>query len=87
MKPFWVTLERQPTPTPLNLGVGITADSPDDARTLFEAAFGPAIKIVAVEPVGDISDIEQRHVRPNMGDWSKRGVWFPLGYERQETLA
>jgi len=28
----------------------------------------------------DISKLDQGHVRPNMGDPSQRGVWFPLGY-------
>jgi hypothetical protein len=81
MTPYWITVERVPYPTPINLGVGITARSEADAVALSEAAFGSMAVIDKIKPITDFRDIEQNHVAPNMGDWSKRGIWFPLGYD------
>jgi len=82
MRPYWITITRHPRPTPLNLGAGITANSVSDARLLFEAAFGAQFQIEAINPIEDMRNIEQKHVAPNMGNWSKRGIWFPLGYDQ-----
>lgn len=80
MQVFWITFVESPLATPLNLGAGVTANDEGDARALAYAAFGPR-PLQRIEPVQDINDLEGRHVRPNMGDVFKRGVWFPLGYE------
>jgi hypothetical protein len=82
MQPFWITIQPYHEPTPLNLGAGITAHSEDDARALFISAFGMEVKIRSVEPIADMRLLEQRHVAPNMGNFLKRGVWFPLGYDQ-----
>ena len=29
----------------------------------------------------DVSTLDPNHVLPNMGMVTKRGIWFPLGYE------
>jgi hypothetical protein len=65
------------------LGAGVTASSHEDAlRLLRERVFSscpmPPIKKI-VEDVS-IESLDQNHVRPNMGDPTLRGVWFPLGY-------
>jgi len=89
MLPFWITIEKKRTATPLNLGVGITAISETDARNIFVAAFGNEYQIASVSVVDDVGALDQNHVIPNMGSIFRRGVWFPIGYEhiRTETLS
>jgi hypothetical protein len=81
MRPFWVTFERQRTPTFFNLGVGITAHSEEDARQILGAATEGAPPVEKVTAINDMRDLDQGHVVPNMGNWFRRGVWFPTGYE------
>lgn len=61
-----------------NLGCGVTAYSRADAESLLEECLGMPLPRV-VEVIEDITydDLEQNHVAPNMGDVSRRGVWFP----------
>ncbi len=75
MRPYWVT-----TTQPMSLGVGLTAYSEDDAQTLFRLAWPTAYEIVKIEPIADMRSIDQNHVAPNMGNFLKRGIWYPLGY-------
>jgi hypothetical protein len=72
--PYWIECVDAP-------GVGITARSEADALALFEAAFGDERRPVATKPIQDASELDQGHVVPNMGNWLKRGVWYPRGYE------
>jgi len=74
MRPYWITTDRRGE-------VGITAYSEQDARTLLSLAW-PTYKVVEVRPVRHMSDLDQNHVRPNMGNWFRRGIWCPLGYEQ-----
>ena len=79
---YWIVFERSATPTPLNLGCGVTAYDRHDAEELVrERAFAgrPIPKIVQVLENVDVSTLDQRHVAPNLGDVTVRGVWFPLG--------
>jgi hypothetical protein len=62
-------------------GVGITARSETDALGLFEAAFGDGRRADQVKLVHDASELDQNHVAPNMGNWLRRGIWYPVGYE------
>ncbi len=66
----------------LNLGVGVTAYSEADARTLVAETFDR--RIVAVEVITDMRAIDQNHVAPNMGNHLERGIWFPLGYSKRD---
>ena len=72
--PFWISCVDAP-------GVGITAQSEADALDLFEAAFGSDRRPHLVKLVRDASELDRGHVVPNMGNWLKRGIWYPLGYE------
>lgn len=81
MRPFWITFERQQSSTFFNLGVGITANSEEDARQILSATIEDAPPIANVATIKDMRDLDQGHVAPNMGNWFRRGVWFPLGYE------
>ncbi|WP_332752607.1 hypothetical protein [Sphingomonas sp. RB1R13] len=74
MVPYWIKGDDSP-------GVGITARDKDDALSLFEAAFGDERKASEVTRIHDVSELDQGHVVPNMGNWLKRGVWYPLGHE------
>jgi len=62
------------------MGVGVTAVSRDDALTLVRTGLfeGDSLPPVAdvIEDV-DVRTIDLLHVRPNMGDPSVRGIWFP----------
>lgn len=72
MHPYWIRLKGK-------LGVGITARSEADALLIFTQAFGADESILDIEIVKDMRDLDQNHVVPNMGNWLRRGVWFPLG--------
>jgi hypothetical protein len=83
---FWFKfdlLPREPHPPGVLIGCGVTAFDQEDAiRMLKERVFTahPLPEIKTMIPDVDISKLDQGHVRPNMGDPSRRGVWFPLGY-------
>ena len=61
------------------MGCGVSATDLDDAEALLrESLFDgdlPTVRRV-VEDL-DVRDLDENHVRPNMGDPSVRGVWFP----------
>jgi hypothetical protein len=81
---YWVTFERQQTPSLLNLGVGVTAYSEADARKLVAEAFDQ--RIVGVEVITDMRSIDQKHVIPHMGNHFERGIWFPTGFSKRGQL-
>jgi len=79
MKAYWINVVPRHSPSPLNLGVGITAKSEDDARVIFSAAFGDQAEVAGIRPIRSALDLDQHHVLPNMGNMLARGIWFPLG--------
>lgn len=82
MKRYWITLEGPQKTSALQLGVGVTAYSEQDARKLVIEALDRRIE--AVELITDMRSIDQKHVAPNIGDHFKRGIWFPLGYPKRD---
>lgn len=80
MTPYWIRIVPLSSPSPLNLGIGVTARSEDDARAPVAAAFGHA-DVASVTPIESVTELDQRHVVPNMGSILMRGIWFPLGAE------
>ena len=79
---YWFVLERQVVPSPLNLGCGVTAYDRNDAIELLRsrALSGKAIpRVIDVIENVDVSGLDQKHVVPNMGSVTERGIWFPLG--------
>jgi hypothetical protein len=76
MHPYWITISG-------HLGVGVTARSEADALQLFALAFGSIEKIVSIEIIKDMNDLDQNHAAPNLGgaNWLRRGIWFPQGHE------
>lgn len=80
LKRFWFTFERFGTPTPLNLGCGVTAYDYDDAiiilrERVFAGKEWP--RIVGFCEDVNVSDLDQKHVLPNIRLVTNRGVWFP----------
>ena len=42
---------------------------------------GVVPRIMDIAEDVEISDLEQRHVLPNIGDMNVRGIWFPKGLD------
>ena len=84
LKRFWFKFAPLSPPDALNLGCGVTAYGEDDARNIVrESVFGqfsPRRIDSVIEDI-DVSTLDAGHVRPNMGDPSAYGVWFPLGVD------
>lgn len=72
--PYWIECANAP-------GVGVTARSEEDALSLLRDAFGGEREPSSVKPIHDASELDQGHVVPNMGNWLRRGIWYPLGHE------
>ena len=71
-------------PAGIGIGCGVTAYDYDDAvRLVRDAVFdGRDLPAIANQVTDiDVSDLDASHVRPNMGNVLRRGVWYPLGYE------
>jgi hypothetical protein len=87
MQRFWFELDLSieiPHPPGTLLGCGITADNLADAldilrNNVFSGFETPKIKNVKEDI--EMRSLDQGHVIPNMGVVTRRGVWFPLGYE------
>jgi hypothetical protein len=81
---YWFTFEGFAKPTPLNLGCGVTAYDYDDAiyllrKRVFRGKDPP--RIVGCTENVDVSTLDTKHVLPNIGLVTARGIWFPQGYE------
>lgn len=84
MKVYWLKFIEPAASHGLGLGAGITARDPADAAALAQDAFGE-VQIASIDPLDDLSSLDQGHIRPNMGNILIRGVWFPLGCEISGT--
>ena len=61
-------------------GIGVTAYSVDDAKTLIDSAarrLGWDYEVLEVVEDVDVRDLDQDHVVPNIGPVNFRGVWYP----------
>ena len=76
MERFWADTKRQVQPSPLNLGIGVTAHSEADARVIIAECFN-GVEIERIRIVCHLTSMDEKHVLPNMGDHMRRGVWFP----------
>jgi len=82
LKRFWFTFSPMRF-NPLNLGCGVAAyDKNDSIRLVRELVFAdrqmPEIREL-IDDV-DVSTLDTKHVRPNMGVCPWRGIWYPNGY-------
>jgi hypothetical protein len=86
LHPYWFKFKltiNDPHPIGALLGCGVTASSIDDALAMLREQVFRSDKLPDLEKcIEDVSknDLDAKHVLPNCGDLSKRGVWFPLGY-------
>jgi len=86
LRRFWFTFNLcfgDPHPPGTLIGCGVTAFDQEDAieilnQQVFVSSPCPAIKALIADV--DVSTLDPGHVTPNMGDPTRRGVWFPLGY-------
>ncbi len=86
LRRFWIKFDLQfkdAYPAGVLAGCGVTAYSLEDAyeiiaKRVFAGEALPGIQN-EIEDV-EVSTLDPRLVRPNMGDPTTRGVWFPLGY-------
>jgi hypothetical protein len=65
------------------LGFGVTAFSLDDAFRLLElSGYGRFLPedLATLDVKEDVAfaDLEQNHVRPNIGPMPVRGIWYPF---------
>ena len=80
---FWFEFERFPEPTQLNFGCGVTGFDYDDALLLLQTRVFtdremPPI-LSSIENIS-LTNLEQSHVAPNIGNVVERGIWFPNRY-------
>ena len=83
---YWFEFEQDDKFFPrvvVGVGCGVTAYDKNDAitllqKTVFNDRTMPSITQI-IENV-DISELDESHVLPNMGNVFERGVWFPLGH-------
>jgi hypothetical protein len=87
LKRYWFSFENLGKPSALNLGCGVTAYGYDDAINLLrERVFaGKELpRIVGCNEDLDVSTLDQKHVLPNIGLVTVRGIWFPQGYDEMK---
>lgn len=83
LRRYWFKFQPTSTPSVVNVGCGVTAHDYDDAlsllrTTVFVAKIMPAVLEVVEDVI--VSELDQKHVIPNMGVVAIRGVWFPKGF-------
>jgi hypothetical protein len=84
LRRYWFKFVPRRQPTPLNLGLGITAFDREDAVSIAQMKVFPHARmpeIVTIDEDVDISTLDPKHVLPNIGSVVARGVWFPRGYD------
>jgi hypothetical protein len=87
LRRYWFTLENLGRPSPLNVGCGVTAYDYDDAISLIgQRVFAgrELPRIVECSEDIDVSTLDQKHVLPNIGLVTIRGIWFPRGYDEMK---
>jgi hypothetical protein len=81
LRRYWIRFDRESRiPVGFRMGCGITAHSKVEALTLLRDIYPrEPDNFVVAEIVEDVilSDLDPKHVRPNIGDPSRLGVWFP----------
>lgn len=71
-------------PSGTRMGCGVTALNYEDALKLInDKLFGnkPMAPIEQLIEDIDISTLDANHILPNIGLPTRRGIWFPVGYE------
>ncbi len=80
LRRYWFRFANTDLADGFRMGCGITAFTRDDAIGLLRE-FWPRendVPIIAdVSEDVDLRALDQNHVTPNIGDVTRRGVWFP----------
>ena len=80
LKRYWFNFETLGQPSALNLGCGVTAYDYGDAISLLRQRVftGKDLpRIIGCCADIDVSTLDQKHVLPNIGLVTVRGIWFP----------
>jgi len=86
LHPYWFKFKltiNDPHPLGILLECGVTASTMDEALAIAKERVFRSDALPDLEKcIEDVllCDLDSKHVLPNCGDLSKRGVWFPLGY-------
>lgn len=78
MEVYWIKPAGPGLPHGAAFGLGVTAIDRDDALALLREKIGPC-EIGSVRVIRSLDDLEENHVRKNMGNFLKRGIWYPIG--------
>lgn len=78
MEVFWIEPTGPDLPRGAGFGLGVTAIDLDDALALVREKVGPC-EIGSSRVIRSMDEVEQNHVRKNMGNFLKRGIWYPNG--------
>lgn len=74
------TLDEIKLPVGTKLGCGVTAYDKDDAINMMKKLIFKGwdkIPISLIKENISLDDLEQNHVKPNIGNIMVRGIWFP----------
>jgi hypothetical protein len=65
------------------MGCGVTGWTRDDALAISRERIPEDLDatVGCIEDV-DVSTLDPRHILPNTGDVTVRGIWFPFGFVR-----
>lgn len=83
MTTFWIEFkapEGKELPFGTKRGCGITANDLDDAFILLKKHFFSEWDSIPVNNFFSnvsIDDLERNHIRPNIGNITRRGLWYP----------
>lgn len=83
LKLFWLDFAEDVRPS-FPMGVGITAEDELDAVNLAKTRlFAPEEFPTSfrIKVIPDVDALEQNHVRPNIGHYLRRGIWFPVAHD------
>jgi len=84
---FWIEVDRSndaDLPVSIWAGVGVTAENELEAKKIaIEKVVGTNCDIGSLTAVvvQSLEELDQNHVRPNIGNFLKKGVWYPVGYD------
>ena len=85
MKRFWMNFSatnKELLPV-ISLGCGVTARNKEEALAIVQEKIFNGKKMPTPSEVIeniDISSLDEKHIRPNMGSIFLPGIWFPLGF-------
>lgn len=75
MTPYLITTNKFSTIEGIQFGV--TAHNEQDALRLFKEAFGTDYEYLGIAIIESIEDLDEGHIRPNMGNFFHYGIWYP----------